>query len=383
MQNQRKHGKFLLICGFGPLLPLITIQIRIMFESSETHGIEYESESTSTSKSLISEESLHSNDQKSKHQGAIHEKLKFYTAECKRYFLEKLHFVQQLIAEKFDCCYLQDFLIGSLQCQIMFDTFQKIHLTPITVVNLKNNHLEPFCCHSMASFIELSTTLKDINLSGCKIGDKGMEILSAAFATSISLVSINLSNNQITDDGGEILVSFLLRNYVCRDLNVSWNMLGYKTAVVVGEVLKENEILEKLDISHNRLYEQFAAIEVMKGLMENESLEYLDMSWNGISGEQFGKILSKSLKAAKLIVFKLEHNNLTAFEFKKLALGIKYSQTIEEVYVGGNFFTVDDDENLVKVFKTESPIKLLSFGDSFHLSRDAYKVGFRKQLLTS
>ncbi|CAG9806643.1 unnamed protein product [Chironomus riparius] len=335
---------------------------------------EQEIENETARTSAISEESSQSVKDKLKYRENIDEKLKFYSMECKRYFMEKLKIVQQCIEENLQECCLKNSTIGSLQCQIMLDSFSKIPVTQLTAINLQNNILEHFCCHSMASFIDMNPVLRELNLAGCRIGDKGMEILAPAFATSSSLINLNLSNNQITDDGGEILVSFLMRNYVCRDLNLSSNKLGYKTAQIVGAVLMENDTLVKLDISHNRLYEQYAIVKIMKGLMSNESLEYLDISWNGLCGEPFGKILSKSIKGAALKVFKVEYNNLTSFEFRKLALGLKYSETIEELYVAGNFFTVDDDENLVKVFKTDSPLKLISFGDSFHLSHAAFEI---------
>lgn len=326
------------------------------------------------SESIISVETTKSEQERRKSLEKIDNKLNFYHIECERYFVEKLKIIQQCIREDLDVCYLQEFMIGTLQCQIMFKSFRMLPMTPITIINLKNNHLEHFCCHSMASFIELSLILRELNLDGCKIGDKGMEILSPVFATSISIVHLNLSNNHITDDGGEILVSFLMRNYSCRDLNLSSNMLGYKTATAMGEVLQINKTLEKLDISHNQLHERYGIVEIMKALMDNESLECLDISWNGLGGEPLGKILSKSVKKARLKILRMEFNKLSSFEFKKLALGMKYSETIEEVYVGGNKFQPDDDVILIGVFKTESPLMLLSFGDSYHMSHDAFKV---------
>jgi len=339
---------------------------------NEEQKVEDETATTS----IISEESLQSVRDKLKYREKIDEKLKFYGMECKRYFIEKLKIVQLCIKENLQECCLENSTIGSLQCQVMFKSFTKIPVTQLTVINLKNNFLDHFCCHFMASFIDMNLVLRELNLAGCRIGDKGMKILAPAFATSISLININLSSNQITDDGGEILVSFLMRNYACRNLNLSSNMLGYKTAQIMGAVLMQNDTLVKLDISHNRLYEQYAIVEIMKGLMSNESLEYLDISWNRLNGEPFGKILSKSIKGAMLKVLKIENNLLTSFELRKLALGMKYSETIEEVYVAGNLLTLDDDENLIKVFKTDSPLKMISFGDSYHLSQAAFEVSF-------
>lgn len=226
----------------------------------------------------------------------------------------------------------------------------------------------------MALFIECSNSLCDFNLDGCKIGDEGIKLLVHALAISPSITRLNLSNNNITDDGGEILIPFLMRNESCTDLNLSCNALSSKTSLALFQVLPQNESLRRLDLCHNRFFENFAIVKLLEGLMRNKTLEYLDISWNGLFGEPLGKILPKSIKEAMLKVLKIENNALESFELQKLALGMRLSKTIEEVFVGGNYFTSESEENIVKVFATNSPLKLLSFGDGYHLSHEAFEV---------
>lgn len=165
-----------------------------------------------------------------------------------------------------------------------------------------------------------------------------------------------------------------MRNESCTELNLSCNALSLKTSIAFGEVLPLNGTLRRLDLCHNRFYEQFAIVKLLDGLMRNKSVEYLDISWNALYGEIVGKSFSKTIKGSKLKVLKIENNKLRKFELQKLALGIKFSKTIEEVYVGGNSFRSEDDENMVKVFTTKSPLQLLSFGSFFHLSHEAFEV---------
>ena len=122
--------------------------------------------------------------------------------------------------------------------------------------------------------------------------------------------------------------------------------------------------------------EDYAIVSVLKGLAQNETLEYLDLSWNSLCGEPFGKVLSKSIKLSNLRTLKMEHNRMSTFELKKLSLGLKYAKTIEEVYIGDNLILNREDVNLINVFKSKSPLKLLSFGKWFHLSREAFNVIF-------
>lgn len=54
-----------------------------------------------------------------------------------------------------------------------------------------------------------------------------------------------------------------------------------------------------------------------------------------------------------------------SFELNQLALGVKYSKTIELLYAAGNSFMKEDDVNLVNLFTTKSHIKHISLGKYF------------------
>lgn len=103
----------------------------------------------------------------------IKAKLHNYESECKRYNLPKIGVIQKSIREEADAeiCNFDDYAVGSLQCQLMFDTFTMDLLTPLTVISLKNNHIEHFCCHAISSFIKVSSTLKELILEGCRYDD--------------------------------------------------------------------------------------------------------------------------------------------------------------------------------------------------------------------
>lgn len=100
----------------------------------------------------------------------IRAKLQHYESYCKRYGLQKVTAIQNCIREQpgAEICNLDHYGIGSLQCQVGFEAFSKPPVTRLTSISLKNNQLESFCCHSIASFIEISTTLKELMLDGCK-----------------------------------------------------------------------------------------------------------------------------------------------------------------------------------------------------------------------
>jgi hypothetical protein len=100
----------------------------------------------------------------------IETKLQHYESECKRYGLQKVRMIQNCIREQpgAEICNLDHYGIGSLQCQVVFETFSKPPVTQLTSISMKNNQLESFCCHPIASFVEISATLKELMLDGCK-----------------------------------------------------------------------------------------------------------------------------------------------------------------------------------------------------------------------
>lgn len=105
-----------------------------------------------------------------KHQSAIDAKLRFYESECKRHGIQKINLIQRCIREEpgTETCNLDDYGVGTLQCQIMFESFTKLPLTQVKKISLKNNNIEHSCCHAINGFVAMTSSLWSLNLEGCK-----------------------------------------------------------------------------------------------------------------------------------------------------------------------------------------------------------------------
>ena len=105
-----------------------------------------------------------------KHKSNIDAKVNYYESECKRYSLQKIKLVQKCLREEpgKEFFNLDHYGVGTMQCQIMFEAFTKNPPTKLTSVSLKNNHIEHFCCHSIASYMQMSASIKELILDGCK-----------------------------------------------------------------------------------------------------------------------------------------------------------------------------------------------------------------------
>lgn len=141
-----------------------------------------------------------------------------------------------------------------------------------------------------------------------RFGYEGAELIGDGIKTSTSILVLNLSFCNITDAGGEILVTALIEQETCKEIDLSSNNLGPKTGAALEALLESNKIIEALILSDNDFYFNNASVSIMRGLSTNESLKFLDLSWNALCGEQFGKILSKSIKASSLKIIDLSHN---------------------------------------------------------------------------
>lgn len=312
----------------------------------------------------------------------ISDKLRHYESECKRYGIQEVGLVKRCIREDADSCNLNYYAIGSLQCQIMFDSFSINPSTPLTSISLKNNHIDHTCIHSMAQFIATCGSLADLTLENCKFGDEGARVLAEGISVSTSIVHLNLSNCNIGDVGGSELANSFMTNATCTELNLSRNALSLRSAQAFEGVLKENQSLKSLDLSHNSLFEENAIIPVLKGVLSNRSLIHLNLSWNSLSGESLGRLLMKCVKSTSLVTLNLEHNLMKTFEWSKLAAGLKKSATVREVYVEGNQLTDEDELELVKVFYSNSSLMMLSFGKWHQLSHGAHEVIFLSPTLS-
>lgn len=105
-----------------------------------------------------------------KHKSNIAAKVNYYESQCKSYSLQKIKLVQQCLQEEpgKKCLNLDHYGVGTLQCQIMFEAFTKNPSTTLTSVSLKNNHIEHPCCHAISSYIQMSTSINELILDGCK-----------------------------------------------------------------------------------------------------------------------------------------------------------------------------------------------------------------------
>ncbi|XP_019643334.1 PREDICTED: NACHT, LRR and PYD domains-containing protein 12-like isoform X1 [Branchiostoma belcheri] len=166
------------------------------------------------------------------------------------------------------------------------------------------NGLEPF------SLLEQPVpSLKNLDLDHNMIGDICLRSLAAVLLHLSCLEKLNLSHNNIGDEGLEPFAAIQHPVPNLKVLNLSWNMIGDICLRSLVAVLHHLSCLENLSLYHNNIgdggLEPFAAIQ-----HPVPNLKVLNLSWNRI-----GDICLRSLVAVLhhlscLEELSLSHNNI-------------------------------------------------------------------------
>lgn len=157
----------------------------------------------------------------------------------------------------------------------------------------------------------------------------------------------------------------MLKNDTVENLNVGHNKLSCKSAGSLMNFLKSNDTVKKLYLQWNLFYPQKeSSIKICKGIQSNKSLEVIDLSWNGLIGEQFIKSLVIAIRRNKTLTsLNLEHNCLTQENLQTIVTILRFARSLEEIYLGMNFFWEEDDIlEAISALKKHPKLRLLSVG---------------------
>ncbi|XP_051578776.1 NACHT, LRR and PYD domains-containing protein 3-like isoform X2 [Myxocyprinus asiaticus] len=114
-------------------------------------------------------------------------------------------------------------------------------------------HLTDQCCESLASVLQSSNSLKELNLSNNNLQDSGVKLLSDALKSpNCQLKILKLSGCMVTEEGCCYVASALTSNPShLIELDLSYNHLGELGVMLLSERLNDpNCTLDKLNVDH-------------------------------------------------------------------------------------------------------------------------------------
>ncbi|XP_058121008.1 uncharacterized protein LOC131285012 [Anopheles ziemanni] len=264
----------------------------------------------------------------------------------------------------------------NLHVQIALDTLlNRIRPQCLTELRLCRNRLfNRSLAQVLGNVLQEFQTIVHLSVSFNTLDDDCVGILGDALSNS-GVRSFEASHCQITDKGGSLFLTAMAYSDCIENIQLSWNHIGMASGVALGKFLSVQRSLVELNLSGNHLYpESQSIVPLLQGLIGNEVLESLDLSWNGIRGEDFGRVLAKAVPQSKLKRLNLEHNLLATDEMMFVVRMLKKSETLVELRLGGNFFEEEPSQEIVRTAGRHASLVLLSFGRFHFVSQRTAKL---------
>jgi Ran GTPase-activating protein (RanGAP) involved in mRNA processing and transport len=124
---------------------------------------------------------------------------------------------------------------------------------------------------------------QSLYLTGNKISDQSLSILSDALYNNLTLVELDLSDNYISDLGVKILMDVLLTNKsILQKLHLGSNNISDLGIKYVADMLKTNHSLTHLMLNRNHITDHGVNLLSNVLALQNISLEVLSLSSNNL-----------------------------------------------------------------------------------------------------
>ncbi|XP_072133413.1 uncharacterized protein [Mobula birostris] len=188
------------------------------------------------------------------------------------------------------------------------------------------------------STLSTNQSLTELSLNDNKLGDSGVKLVSEALKISeCKIQKLSLRNVGLTDSGVEDLLSALRTNPSLTELNLSGNKLGDSGVKLVSEALRNSECkIQKLCLYDVGLTDS-GAKDLASTLSTNRSLTELNLNDNEL-GDSGVKLVSEALRNSKCEIQKLwlRDVGLTDSGAEDLASALRTNPSLTELNLGAN-----------------------------------------------
>ena len=217
----------------------------------------------------------------------------------------------------------------------------------------------------------LTTQLKELNLSGNKIGHKGCEHLAKALSSKLDkqcpLVKLELANCEINSYGVTKLCESLENNAHVTHLVLDSNNLTKYSGTPLGKFLSLNTMLQFISINACELKDENLG-KICDGLCKNIGLRKINLSKNGITDAAAGFIAEVIKRNSNLVSIDLSYNQVKNKGGIDIVNALRFNNTIEYINFAEN--SLKDEagrilseitrfkHNLLKIDLTMNPMNL-------------------------
>ncbi|CAH1156097.1 unnamed protein product [Phaedon cochleariae] len=228
---------------------------------------------------------------------------------------------------------------------------------------LEENFLNLEMTVMLCSMIEENSTLRNLNLRGCRIGEVGAKLLSEALLSSQFLTELDLSFNEFGDVGLKNLQQGLCDTSSLKKLNISHNNLTEDSGETLERILLDNKSLTNIDLSWNGFYTGPGNKKLFNGFKQNDQITVLNLAWNGISIKPAIAPVAKYIKASTALEYlDLSSNRLSGKPLRMIRAAILKNQSLITVRIGNNPYPPDEAFYVASVLTSkpkDHPLKYL------------------------
>ena len=146
-----------------------------------------------------------------------------------------------------------------------------------------------------------------LDISGNKISDKGIALISTALQTNNTMTNLNISWCNMSDDGAESLARALTVNKTLQELDVIINNISDTGIAHIATALRRNNTLKKLSTGEATATDE-RALSLAAALTAKSSMVYLLLYWSSTHPDSTLKNIGECVSKSTLSKLRLEMN---------------------------------------------------------------------------
>ena len=188
----------------------------------------------------------------------------------------------------------------------------------VTDINIPYNKIGDTGVAILSLFLQQKTCkLEKLNFSNIDMGACGMNSFIKSLKQNSSITDLNISGNKILDDGMYLLTTYLTDNKSLTSLNISNIHVGTETMKSFYKILWQNQTIKSLYLYGILLKEEIIENNIGPGikniaklLQKNTSITYLDLSQNNLRDKEVMYLTPYLKNNASLTYLNLSGNSI-------------------------------------------------------------------------
>ena len=210
-----------------------------------------------------------------------------------------------------------------------------INTKTLRMLNISKNSIGPSGTTAIANALTNNTSLEELYISENKLGDHGAELLSEGITNTKTLRVLYITKTNIGPSEATAIANALTNNTSLEELNISENKLGDHGAELLSEGITNTKTLRVLNITKNNIGPS-GTTAIANALTNNTSLEELNISENKL-GDHGAELLSEGITNTKTLrVLNITKNNIGPSGTTAIANALTNNTSLEELNISEN-----------------------------------------------